>query len=599
MSDTDTHVPSFSDLKLPESLMSLLDKVGYETPTPIQAGAIPHLLKGLDLLGHAPTGTGKTAAFAFPLLARLDISRAEVQVIVLTPTRELAIQVAEAFRRYASDIKGFRVLPIYGGQEYAGQIRALKRGVHVVVGTPGRVMDHMRKGTLKLNKLQALVLDEADEMLRMGFIDDVDWILEQTPKERQMALFSATMPREIQRIARLHLRDPQEVSIKSRTATADTIRQRYWAVSHMHKLDALTRILEVEPFDALLMFVRTKIATSELAERLEARGYAAAALNGDMPQKQREQMIERLKKGSLDILVATDVAARGLDVDRISHVVNYDIPYDTEAYIHRIGRTGRAGRKGEAILFVAPRERRMLSAIEHATRQKIEPLELPSTEIVNNKRIADFKQSITDTLANEELDFMQGLLEQYRHEHDVPAIEIAAAMAKMMLGDRPLLLAPDKERPIRQRPEGGRGKERGDSRQRRAQPGRGQQKAPARTRKDRVQADKNMERYRIEVGREHKVKPGNIVGAIANEAGLDSQYIGQIEIRADFSLVDLPRDMPDDVFQDLRNTRVCGQRLDISRLDKTPARSKSKVKSKAKSKAKGKSNAKKGKKTKY
>jgi ATP-dependent RNA helicase DeaD len=331
MSDTKSPHPSFSDLKLPSSLMSLLDEVGYETPTPIQAQAIPHMLKGLDLLGHAPTGTGKTAAFALPLLARLEIARPGVQVIVLTPTRELAIQVAEAFQRYASHIKGFHVLPIYGGQEYGGQIRALKRGVHVVVGTPGRVMDHMRKGTLKLGTLQALVLDEADEMLRMGFIDDVDWILEQTPAERQMALFSATMPDEIQRIARLHLNNPHEISIKSRTATADTIRQRFWAVSHMHKLDALTRILEVEPFDALLMFVRTKIATGQLAERLEARGYAAAALNGDMPQSQREQMIQRLKKGSLDILVATDVAARGLDVDRISHVVNYDIPYDTEA----------------------------------------------------------------------------------------------------------------------------------------------------------------------------------------------------------------------------------------------------------------------------
>jgi len=403
---------SFRDLQLSTPMIKVLDELGYETPTPIQSQAIPHLLQGLDLLGHAPTGTGKTAAFALPLLSRIDIKNKNVQVLTLTPTRELAIQVAEAFQRYASHIKGFHVLPIYGGQEYSGQIRQLKRGVHVVVGTPGRLMDHMRKGTLKLGGLEALVLDEADEMLRMGFIDEVEWILEQTPDKRQMALFSATMPKQIERIARRHLNKPQEISIKSRTATAETIRQRYWQVSGLHKLDALTRILEVEPFEAILMFVRTKTATSELAERLEARGYAAAAMNGDMAQKQREQMVERLKKGSLDILVATDVAARGLDVQRISHVVNYDIPYDAEAYIHRIGRTGRAGRQGEAILFVAPRERRMLYAIEKATRQKIEPLVLPTTETVNNKRIADFKQKISDTLAAGELAFMQSMVEQ-------------------------------------------------------------------------------------------------------------------------------------------------------------------------------------------
>lgn len=582
MSDTNTPVPSFRSLNLPAPLLTVLDEVGYETPTPIQAQAIPHLLKGLDLLGHAPTGTGKTAAFALPLLSRLDIDRQQVQVMVLTPTRELAIQVAEAFQRYASHIRGFRVLPIYGGQEYSGQIRQLKRGVHVVVGTPGRVMDHMRKGTLKLGTLQALVLDEGDEMLRMGFIDDVDWILEQTPEKRQMALFSATMPDEIQRIARRHLRDPQEIAIKARTATAATIHQRYWPVSHMHKLDALTRILEVEPFDALLMFVRTKVATAQLAERLEARGYAASALNGDMPQKQREQMIERLKNGSLDILVATDVAARGLDVDRISHVVNYDIPYDTEAYIHRIGRTGRAGRKGEAILFVAPRERRMLAAIERATRQKIELLELPSTEIVNNKRIANFKQSITDTLANEELDFMQGLLEQYRREHDVPALEIAAALAKMSLGKRPLLLAPDKGRPAGQRTDSRHHQKEGGSHhhQKRREDGHRRKNDEQNQRKSPVRSNKGMERYRIEVGREHKVKPGNIVGAIANEAGLDSQYIGQIDIRADFSLVDLPKDMPDDVFQDLKNTRICGQRLEISRMERPPHKKKDAAKAK-------------------
>ena len=345
----ETHSPttSFRDLKLPAPLMSAIDDVGYETPSPIQAQAIPPLLEGKGLLGRAPTGTGKTAAFAMPLIARLDLSNNRVQVMVLTPTRELAIQVAEAFQKYASFIKGFHVLPVYGGQAYGGQLKQLRRGVHVVVGTPGRIMDHMRKGTLKLDALQALVLDEADEMLRMGFIDDVEWILEQIPAKRQMALFSATMPKEIKRIAHKYLHDAQEVAIKSRTATADTIRQRFWPVSHHHKLDALTRILEVEQFDAILMFVRTKSATTDLAERLEARGYATAALNGDMAQKSREQMIARLKKGTLDILVATDVAARGLDVDRISHVINYDIPHGTESYIHRIGRTGRAGRQGD------------------------------------------------------------------------------------------------------------------------------------------------------------------------------------------------------------------------------------------------------------
>jgi ATP-dependent RNA helicase DeaD len=559
---------TFRDLNIAEPLITALDKIGYETPSPIQAEAIPHLLQGLDLLGHAPTGTGKTAAFALPLLSRLDMHDKNVQVMTLTPTRELAIQVAEAFQRYASHIKGFHVLPIYGGQEYSGQIRQLKRGVQVVVGTPGRVMDHMRKGTLKLNGLKALVLDEADEMLRMGFIEEVEWILDQTPKGRQMALFSATMPKEVERIARRHLNKPQEVSIKAKTATAETIRQRYWQVSGLHKLDALTRILEVETFDAILMFVRTKTATTELAEKLEARGYSAAAMNGDMVQAQREKMVERLKKGSLDILVATDVAARGLDVDRISHVINYDIPYDAEAYIHRIGRTGRAGRTGDAIQFVAPRERRMLSVIERATRQKITRLELPTTEIVNNKRIADFKQKITDTLAGGEITFMQNLVEQYRNEHDVPAVDIAAALAKMSIGDNPLLLEPEKARPPRSfnedRPS--RDKKRRDT-----------------NRRDRVspEPDVDKQRYRIEVGDEHGVKPGNIVGAIANEAGLAGEHIGHISIKGDFSLVDLPKGMPRDILMDLKKVRVCGRPLKISidgKPDNAP-RKKLKIKS--------------------
>jgi ATP-dependent RNA helicase DeaD len=569
-SNATSGTPRFRDLNLAAALLQALDEIGYESPTPIQIQAIPRLLKGLDLLGHAPTGTGKTAAFALPLLSRLDIRNKNVQVMTLTPTRELAIQVAEAFQRYASHIKGFHVLPVYGGQDYTGQIRQLKRGVHVVVGTPGRIMDHMRKGTLKLGSLQALVLDEADEMLRMGFIDDVEWILEQTPAGRQMALFSATMPKEVERIARRHLNKPEEISIVARTATAETIRQRYWQVGGLHKLDALTRILEVEPFDAVLIFVRTKTATAELAERLEARGYAAAAMNGDMVQKQREQMIERLKKGSLDILVATDVAARGLDVDRISHVVNFDIPYDAEAYIHRIGRTGRAGRKGEAILFVAPREKRMLYVIEKATRQKIDQLVLPTTETVNNKRIADFKQRITDTLAIGELAFMQGLVEQYRLEHDVPAVEIAAALAKMSIGDKPMLLSPDRNVPRHKNDF-----EKMGARDDKPSHGKKRRNVPQRD------PDADKERYRIEVGHNHGVKPGNIVGAIANEAGLDGEHIGRIEIEAEFSLVDLPVGMPKDIFMDLKKVRVCGEPLNISRYD-TKRAAKKQRKSKAK-----------------
>ncbi len=548
---------SFRDLKLSEPLIRVLDEIGYETPTPIQKQSIPHMMNGRDILGHAPTGTGKTAAFALPLLSRINLKKNQTQVLTLTPTRELAIQVAEAFQHYASQIKGFHVLPVYGGQEYGGQIRQLKRGAQVVVGTPGRLMDHMRKGTLKLDGLQAVVLDEADEMLRMGFIDEVEWILDQTPDNRQMALFSATMPTQVERIARRYLNDPAEISIKARTATAETIRQRYWQVSGFHKLDALTRILEVETFDGILIFVRTKTATTELAEKLEARGYAAAAMNGDMAQKHREQTVERLKKGTLDILVATDVAARGLDVDRISHVINYDVPYDTEAYIHRIGRTGRAGRTGDAILFVAPRERRMLSAIERATRQKIEQMVLPSTEVVNNKRIADFKQKITDTLALGELGFMQSLVEQYRQEHDIPALEIAAALAQMNIGDKPMLLDPDKKS---------------------SRAG----KKPLRGVED------GAERYRIEVGHVHGVKPGNIVGAIANEAGLDGKHIGGIEIEDEFSLVDLPVGMPKDIFADLKKVRICGQAINISLYGESsePRKRKGKPHRKGKSKPK-------------
>ncbi len=564
----------FQDLALAEPLLRAVKEAGYEVPSPIQAQSIPHLLEGHDLLGQAQTGTGKTAAFALPLLSNIDLSQKSPQLLVLAPTRELAIQVAEAFQTYARYMKGFHVLPIYGGSSYDGQLRQLKRGVHVVVGTPGRVMDHMRRGTLKLDNLKALVLDEADEMLRMGFIDDVEWILEQTPDTRQIALFSATMPQQIKKVTERYLNNPKHVKIEDKTATADTIRQRFWQVSGFHKLDALTRILEVEPFDGMIIFVRTKTATVEIAEKLEARGYSAAPLNGDISQVVRERTVAKLKKGQIDILIATDVAARGLDVERISHVVNYDIPYDTEAYVHRIGRTGRAGRTGDAILFVSPREKRMLFSIEKATKQKIEKMVMPSTDDVNDQRVAKFKQKITDVLAgNDGLEFFQKLMESYQEEHDVPAVEIAAALAKLVQGDEPLLFKPQpvrqerserSERPGRDRDRGGRdgGRERGRDRGERSDRPRKTTDRKAKPLKD--NPDVNMERYRLDVGYDHGVKPGNIVGAIANEADIQSNFIGHIQIFDSFSTVDLPADMPKETLSALRKVWVCQQSLNIA-----------------------------------
>jgi ATP-dependent RNA helicase DeaD len=516
-------------------------------------------LAGRDVVGQAQTGTGKTAAFALPLLSRLDLKRLDPQILVLTPTRELAIQVAEAFQSYASHLRGFQVLPVYGGQDYAVQLRQLKRGVHVIVGTPGRLMDHMRRGTLKLTGLSTVVLDEADEMLRMGFIEDVEWILSQTPPTRQVALFSATMPTAIRRIAEQYLRDPAEITIKLRTTTAETIRQRYWIVTGVHKLDALTRLLETEPFDGVLVFVRTRIAAVELAERLQARGYATSALNGDMPQKQREQTISRLKAGKLDILVATDVAARGLDVERISHVINFDIPNDTEAYVHRIGRTGRAGRSGEAILFVAPRERHLLRAIEKSTRQQIEPMELPSAEAVNDKRIAKFTQSITDTLATRDLGFFRDIVVRYQQQHDADPVDIAAALAQLAQGDKPLLVKDvitlekrpprDEATPDRKRPD---------------KPAKGPRTPTQRP------TSVGLELYRVEVGHTNGVQPGNLVGAITNEAGLASSNIGRIEIYDAYSTIELPEGMPKEVFQLLKKVWVSGRQLEISRMGAAP-----------------------------
>ena len=556
----------FSKFELKPTLLKALYEVGYETPTPIQDQTIPLLLEKKDVLGQAQTGTGKTAAFALPLLSNLNLRQKDPQILVLAPTRELAIQVAEAFKKYASQIKSFHVLPIYGGQEYRRQIRGLQRGVHVVVGTPGRVMDHMRRGTLKLEKLNTLVLDEADEMLRMGFIDDVEWILEKTPLNRQIALFSATMPQQIRSIAKRYLKDPEQIIIKVKTTTADTIRQRFWPVSGMHKLEALTRILEVESFEAMLIFVRTKTATVELSAKLEARGYASNALNGDIKQNQRERTIDYLKSGKLDILVATDVAARGLDVDRISHVVNYDMPHDTEGYVHRIGRTGRAGRKGDAILFVAPREIRMLHSIEKATNQKIEIMELPSTELINDQRIAKFKQLITDTLATEELGIFYQMIEQYQKEHKVPAIEVAAALAMLLQGDTSFKLQTKSN--LRKKDENFLKKDAKTFKKLGREQRRGRGKGWARATRKELPVEKGMECFRLEVGHNHSVKIKNIVGAIANESGLDSQYIGRVNIYDDYSEIDLPEGMPKDVFKDLKKVWVSGQQLKISTIKK-------------------------------
>ncbi|PMQ13913.1 DEAD/DEAH box helicase [Janthinobacterium sp. AD80] len=577
---SDTPISLFSDLNLSEPLIRALKDVGYETPSPIQAATIPLLLANRDVLGQAQTGTGKTAAFALPILSRIDLKQSSPQALVLAPTRELAIQVAEAFQVYAAHIPGFHVLPIYGGQSYGPQLSALRRGVHVVVGTPGRVIDHLDKGSLDLSKLKTLVLDEADEMLRMGFIDDVERILQETPEGHQTALFSATMPSVIKRIATTYLVNPAEVTVAAKTGTADNIRQRYWLVSGMHKLDALTRILEAEAFDGMIIFARTKLGTEELAGKLQARGFSAAAINGDIQQAQRERTIQQLKDGKIDILVATDVAARGLDVERISHVVNYDVPHDPESYTHRIGRTGRAGRSGEAILFITPREKNLLKAIERSTRQPIGMLELPTIQAVNDVRIAKFKEQISETLALGELEQFQSLIEDFEREKNIPAIEIAAALAKMARGNVPLLLDKNKareqatwqdDRPVRQdrfdRPERNDRPERGDRFDRNERSER-----PAFPKKERVQrpADAGMQTFRIEVGHQHGVKPGNIVGAIANEAGIDSKNIGRIEIYDDYSVLDLPDSMPKELLDQLKTVWVAGQQLRISRDGDAP-----------------------------
>lgn len=547
----------FTDLGLDARVLAALEEVGYEKPSPIQEQTIPLLLEGHDVVGLAQTGTGKTAAFALPALSRMaeladinGVSR-DTQVLVLAPTRELALQVAEAFSSYATHMEDFTVLPIYGGSPYGPQLAGLRRGAQVVVGTPGRVIDHLEKGSLDLSNLQYLVLDEADEMLRMGFAEDVEKILEGTPDNKQVALFSATMPNSIRKIAQQYLNDPVEVRVKAKTTTSANISQRYMQVMHSHKLDAMTRVLEVENYDGIIVFVRTKKETEEVADKLKARGFAAAAINGDIPQQLRERTVDALRDGRIDILVATDVAARGLDVERISLVVNYDIPHDTESYVHRIGRTGRAGREGAAILFVTPREKYMLRQIEKATRQKVEPMHMPTAEAVNETRKQRFAQQITETIESEDLSFFREIIEDYENEHDTTAEDIAAALAVIAQQGRPFFLDESEDIANKSRPFSDEDSDRGGRKAKRAH------------------NDEGMVNYKLNVGRSSRVTAGAIVGALANEGGIKGSQIGSIDIRQHFTIVGLPEDLPRDFFDRLRDTKIAGEFINI-RKDNGP-----------------------------
>jgi ATP-dependent RNA helicase DeaD len=553
--DTSISEVTFADLGLSDKVLKALADVGYEKPSAIQAATIPPLLAGRDVVGLAQTGTGKTAAFALPILSRLDLSQKKPQALVLAPTRELALQVCEAFEKYAAHIKGVHVLPVYGGQAYGVQLSALRRGVHVVVGTPGRIMDHLEKGTLDLTELRFLVLDEADEMLNMGFAEDVETILADTPEDKNVALFSATMPAQIRRISKQYLNNPEEITVKNKTSTAPNITQRYLLVSYPQKIDALTRILEVENFEGMIVFVRTKSETEMLAEKLRARGFSAAAINGDVAQAQRERTVNQLKSGKLDILVATDVAARGLDVERISHVVNYDIPTDTESYVHRIGRTGRAGRSGDAISFVTPRERYLLKQIEKATRSPLLQMQLPTADDVNATRLSRFDDAITAALEQTgRIDRFRDIIQHYVRNHDVPEADVAAALAVVAQGDTPLLIDPAADARQQQRDDR---PDRGPRPDRGGRPERGDRRPRGRT-------DVPMATYRIAVGKRHKVEPRQIVGAIANEGGLSRQDFGHIDIRGDHSLVELPADLPGGAWDKLRGTRISGKLIELT-----------------------------------
>jgi len=563
----------FLSLGISAPVLKAVQNLGYEQPSPIQAQSIPVLLGGKNLLGTAQTGTGKTAAFALPLLSNIDEQQKTPQILVLTPTRELAIQVAEAFQSYAKHIKGFHVLPIYGGADIGGQLRGLKRGAQVVVGTPGRMLDHLKRKSLNLSQIKSLVLDEADEMLRMGFIDDVEAILSKTPENCQRALFSATMPAAIKRVADKYLGDAEQVRIKSKTQTVERIDQKYITVKAHQKMDALTRVLEVEKFDGMIIFVRTKSSTVDIAERLEARGFSSAALNGDLTQALRERTINKLKRGQIDVVVATDVAARGLDVERISHVINFDIPYDNESYVHRIGRTGRAGREGKAILFITPKETRLLRSIEKTTRTSIAPLTMPSNKQVSDQRIQQFTQQLSETLESPRLDKFREMIVKYAEENDLDMADIAAALTYENQKDRPLfpkldnIVAPRQENSGKNRDGKNRDRKNKDNFSKDSNPKNTKAKKSERVIRDEDGHIVPMLTYRLEVGKNDNVDPSNIVGAIANEADISSQYIGQIILHDDYSTVDLPDGMPDEIFKHLKKARVRSKALNIS-IDK-------------------------------
>ena len=555
--ESTTPESGFSGFGFSDALLKTLADKGYTDPSPIQKAAFPDLMLGRDLVGQAQTGTGKTAAFALPLLERLQLGQKTPQVLVLAPTRELAMQVADSFKAYAAGHPHLKVLAVYGGSDFRSQISALRRGVDVVVGTPGRVMDHMRQGTLDTSGLRSLVLDEADEMLRMGFIDDVEWILGQLPEERQVVLFSATMPSEIRRLSKRYLKDPAEITIRTKDQEGRRIRQRSITVPMPHKLEALQRVLDACGGEGVIIFTRTKAITLTVAETLEAAGHQVAVLNGDVPQNQRERTVERLRAGSVDILVATDVAARGLDVDRIGMVINYDMPFDGEAYVHRIGRTGRAGRTGEAVLFVTPRERRFINNLERATGQPIEPMEVPGNTAINQGRLDRLHKRLVEATqqpranADEEA-LLQELLQRIGTELELSSEQLAYAALSLAIGPDPLLRQQGDDDWIHnnQRRDRDRG-ERGDRRERRND-------RPSRPPED------NMQRYRVEVGHRDRVKPGNLVGAIAGETGLQGRLIGRIQIFDNHSLVDLPKGMPEDVFNNLRSLRVMNRELQIT-----------------------------------
>ncbi|WP_321495517.1 DEAD/DEAH box helicase [uncultured Desulfobacter sp.] len=560
----------FDEMNLSPAVFAALQTVGYETPTPIQTMTIPRMMEYKDLLGQARTGTGKTAAFALPLLSRIDLENKRPQVLVITPTRELAIQVAQSFKDYGANMKGLNVLAVYGGQSYSVQLNQLKRGVHVVVGTPGRLMDHMRRKTLSLSDLTGLVLDEADEMLQMGFIDDVEWILSQIPQPTQIALFSATMPAPIQKIAGKYLKNPEKVIIHHDSDVTSTIHQKFLMIQHIKKNDALIRILEALTHDGVIVFTKTRNDTLEVTKVLEEKGFKAEALNGDIAQAARERTVNRLKNGNIDILVATDVAARGLDVERISHVINYDMPSKTEPYIHRIGRTGRAGRTGEAILFVQPKEKWMLKQIEKATRLQVEEMTLPTNREINRKRVDDFKNKIAQTISTQDVNDFTDLVETTAKEQDVSISQVAAALAKMIQGGTPFLLEEKADRPAAKKTATATkttNKVTTKTTKKTKDPVAPKQpQAPDRLNLNKIApAEKGMERYRIEVGLKHGLKPGDVVGAISNESGLESKFIGAISIDYDYSLVDLPFGMPKNIFNLLQKTWIRSQKMSISK----------------------------------